>query len=372
MPRLGLESDGSAPQRWRTTRSSCHTGRFVRGVRSWAATSTTAGTALSRAARPHPVRRRHVILSRARVRHVLVPEPAPDADFTASVEGSTATAKLHQFQGGWSQAVPRHARHEVMHHDEHFASNIDPTTYGMMPGRNRREENAQHQLRYNYDGTTPFGVDGRTDTLERPAHMMGSENYAYRFAPYMPPTARDTELTYVATANQQHGSAAQRTRQVFTIFTQRRAGRRTPWPRPPAARTRRGRARPGLGGPTATRACRPRTGSAADPTPGPGARATRTPPSSPPCAAPASQPDAGPPDGSTRHGAPRRTARGHGTPRAASAASSPGRLRGRRRRPVAAAAALHDQIVTPTRRPALTGVPTGSRATVRPTRAIGL
>jgi hypothetical protein len=294
--------------------------------------------------------------------------PAPDADFTASVEGSTATAKLHQFQGGWSQAVPRHARHEVMHHDEHFASDIDPTTYGMMPGRNRREENAQHQLRYNYDGTTPFGVDGRTDTLERPAHMMGSENYAYRFAPYMPPTARDTELTYVATAHQQHGSAAQRTRQVFTTFARNGA---QAVPHAVAAGPAGGGAGPDgavpaqtLEAPTATRglqaadrvgAAGPHAGSGgtrdADPAVEPTLRRTGF-----------LNPTPARLDGSTRHGGAPADLHGaawNPSSRVGGELSLDGyEVVGGGR--VAAAAALHDQIVVPpTRGPALTGVPTG-------------
>lgn len=371
VPRLGLESDGSAPAALAHGALVPHGAGLVRGGALVGRHTYDDGRHGSVTGSSVPTQYDGVYvdpITGLEYDTYSSQMPAPDADFTASVEGSTATAKLHQFQGGWSQAVPRHARHEVMHHDEHFASDLDPTTYGMMPGRNRREENAKHQLRYNYDGTTPFGVDGRTDTLERPAHMMGSENYAYRFAPYMPPTARDTELTYVATAHQQHGSAAQRTRQVFTTFARNGA---QAVPHAVAAGPAGGGAGPdgavpaqALEAPTATRglqasdrvgAAGPHAGSGgtrdADPAVEPTLRRTGF-----------LSPTPARLDGSTRHGGAPADLHGaawNPSSRVGGELSLDGyEVVGGGR--VAAAAALHDQIVVPpTRRPALTGVPTG-------------
>lgn len=144
--------------------------------------------------------------------------PAPDADFTEMVEGQQQGVKLSLLQGGWSNNTARQPRREVLHHDEHFASDISVFTYGMRPDRDNAERRARRDVRYNYDDAHPDGPDGQLDMMEQPAFMHGNQNPMLRFAPYAPPTNRDTMSRHTQPAFLQQGSRGERTKQVYTRF----------------------------------------------------------------------------------------------------------------------------------------------------------
>lgn len=144
--------------------------------------------------------------------------PAPDADFTDMVEGQQQGVKLSMLQGGWSNNTARQPRREVLHHDEHFASDISVFTYGMRPDRDNAERRARRDVRYNYDDVHPDGPDGQLDTMEQPAFMHGNQNPMLRFAPYAPPTNRDTMSRHTQPAFLQQGSRDERTKQTYTRF----------------------------------------------------------------------------------------------------------------------------------------------------------